>query len=105
MPQGGFFGAPYTDWAHFKANTTDPDPYHGLGDWMANIDRYVPPAEEKCLANNASLGRECGSALHIYPYTTSPMFLLQASVDYEQVFAPSRRAVADACMERREGRG
>lgn len=96
MPQGGFFGHAYADWAHFKANITDPDPYHrGMSEWFANIERYVTPAEERCRAHNASLGLVCGSPLYMYPFTTTKMFLAQAAADFEQVFEHSGAPAQD----------
>lgn len=100
MPQGGFFGRPSTDYAHFKAHTADPDPYQRkYSAWMDNIQKHVTAAEQKCVAHNASLGPNCGSPLYSYPFTTTKMFIVQAAVDFEQCFeysgCPSQKVYTD----------
>ena len=100
MPQGGFFGRPSSDYAHFKANTTDPDPYQRkYSGWLSTIQHHVAAAETKCLAHNASQGPNCASPLYMYPFTTTKMFIAQAAVDFEQCFeysgCPSGKVYTD----------
>ena len=87
MPQGGFFGQPLLDFPSFVNNRTAPGHVMEIP-WLSNLtSRYRSSAEKKCIADNPpSLASACGSAFLSYPYTTSPMFLVQAAVDYEQVF-------------------
>eukprot|EP00936_MAST-01D_sp_MAST-1D-sp1_P000667 g667.t1 len=87
MPQGGFFGRPSADFAHFKVNATDPDPYQlKYSAWLGNITRHVTAAEQKCLVNDASLGFGCSSVLCSCPFTATRMSIAQAAVDFEQCF-------------------
>jgi hypothetical protein len=86
MPQGGFFGNPLLDFPSFVKNKTAPAHVMWVP-WFANLTgRYISSAEKNCLADNPSFGDFCGTPVGSYPYTTSPMFLIQAAVDYEQVF-------------------
>jgi hypothetical protein len=83
MPHGGFFGQPEKDFAEFVNNASEPT--QGWSDF--GYQRYVSDAEKLCIADSPPAARhECGSPFRSYPYTKTPMFIVQAAVDYEQVF-------------------
>lgn len=103
MPEGGFFGNFMTNFSHFASNTTDPNIYV-WSPWLGNLTtRYISPAEKRCIADHPSLkGFQCVSPVWTYPYTTTPMFIIQAAVDFEQVFefsgAPKREVYKNATV-------
>jgi hypothetical protein len=52
-PQGGWFGAPISNWINFFQRSTDHDPtqFH-VTSWIFNLDNYfVPPQVAECLAD------------------------------------------------------
>eukprot|EP00937_MAST-01D_sp_MAST-1D-sp2_P000899 g899.t1 len=87
-PQAGYFGLAIERYAHFVANTTDPDPHHYQDNgWMANISMYRPPAVERCLADDpAATQLACGEPPRYYPYITTPTFVSENTADSYQVF-------------------
>jgi hypothetical protein len=104
MPQGGFFGQHLDDFQEFVSNTTHPLD-EDWPSWFLNLDdgRYIGPAEKRCIADHGQSKRVvCMSPFWMYPYTTAPMFLVQAAVDYEQVFefsgAPTREVFTNSTV-------